>query len=206
MRNLPPGRTARLWLKDRIAAASRAVDVLEQKAHALVREQRRLRQHVEETGDTWQEALRTADRWFLRATVIGGSQQLELARSSMTEDAEARVRWRSLMGVTYPAEVEARTPERGDESTIAHSSALAFAADAYRRAVELALDHAAAVRALELVEDELALTRRRLRGLENRWLPHLNETLHDVELSLGEKEREEMVRANWVAESEKAGS
>ena len=64
----------------------------------------------------------------------------------------------------------------------------------------LALDRAAATRALELLESELRLTRRRLRGLDNRWIPLLRETLHDVELRLAEEEREEMVRSKWIAE------
>jgi len=199
VRRLPPGRMARLWLGERIEVATRGVHVLEQKAHALVRQRRRLRQHVEETGETWKNALLEADRWFLRAVAIGGSEQLELILSRMPGDAEVRVRWRSLMGVVFPGDVEARTPSVDHIGAVARSAALAPAAAAYRKAVSLALDHAAATRALELVEEELALVRRRLRGLDDRWLPRLRRKLHEVELALSEEEREDMVRSSWTA-------
>lgn len=200
MRNLPAGRMARLWLRARLEVAGRAVKVLEQKIQALNREQRRARHHAEETERVWNDALRQADLWFLRATVIGGSLQIGLAQSQVEGPAEAHIRWRSLMGVTYPAEVSLETPGTGAVGSVARSAALTFAAQAYARAVKLALDRAAATRALALLESELRLTRRRLRGLDNRWIPLLRETLHDVELRLAEEEREEMVRSKWVAE------
>lgn len=199
MRNLPPGRSARHWLRRRLETAKRAIDVLEQKTHALMRERRRLRHHLDEAGQSADAALREADRWFLRAVVVGGRAQIDLARAEMKGTADARIRWRSLMGVTYPAEVELAAPAIGDVGDAARSSALVCATRAYGRAVALALDHAAAIRALELVDAELALTRRRLRGLEKHWIPQLRESLHAIELRLAEEEREDMVRAKWVA-------
>lgn len=200
MRNLPAQPMARLWLRARLDVANRAVGVLEQKIHVLTREHRRLRYHVEETERSWKDALRQADRQFLRAAVIGGNPQVHLARSQLEGPAEARIHWRSLMGVTYPAEVSVETPGTGALGSVARSAALAFAAKAYTEAVKLALDHAAAARALELVESEITLTRRQLRGLDNRWIPLLQGTLHDVELRLAEEEREEMVRSKWFAD------
>lgn len=79
------------------------------------------------------------------------------------------------------------------------SSALPFATEAYRRVAAAALDHAAATRALELVERERATTRRRLRGLEHHRVPRLHATLSPVEQQLAENEREDAVRSRWVA-------
>lgn len=200
MRRMPPGRLARLWLRRRLELARHGIDVLEEKTHVLTREQRRLRQHVDETERDWADACGEADRWFLRAVALGGRQQFDLARSLLLQPADARISWRSVMGVTYPAEVQLETPETEGIGSAARSSALAAAADAYRRALEAALDHAAATRALELVEHEVAQTRRRLRGLENRWTPRLERTLREVELSIAEDEREDMVRARWSVE------
>lgn len=205
MRSMPPGRTARLWLRRRLDVASRGIDVLEQKTHALAREQRRLSHHVEDTRSAWHNAARDANRWFVRATVVGGSQQLELAHSQQPAAADVRVSWQGLMGVAHPAQARLEPSERAPLGSVARSSALAYASDAYRRAVAAALDHAAATRALELVEGELAVTRRRLRALENRWVPRLEQLLHDVELSLAENEREDMVRTRWVAGNDHGG-
>lgn len=197
---MPPGRSARLWLRDRLAVASRATDVLEQKSHALVQERRRLQQQVEETREIWEQTIRQADAWFLKAMAIGGRQQIGLAASRLEREADARITWHSLMGVTYPARVEAVLPDPGAVSRVAETSALAFAASAYGEAVQQALDHAAATRALDLLEREIAMTRRRLRGLEDEWIPRLRDTLRQVELYLSEEEREDMVRSKWASE------
>jgi V/A-type H+-transporting ATPase subunit D len=205
VKRLPPGRTARLWLRNRLGVAHRALDVLEQKSHALSSEQRRLRAREEEAETRWEEALAEADRWFLRAMVLGGRTQLDLARLQAPA-AEAFVAWRSLMGVTYPADVELRGAEAPTVGRTARSAALPQAARAYRQALERALELAAAARARRLVEEELELTRRRVRGLENRWLPRLEEALHAVELRLSEEEREEMVRVQWFSRRSEAGA
>lgn len=200
MRNMPPGRTARVWLHRRLRIALRGVEVLEQKTYALTREQRRLRHHVDDTRHTWEQASHDADRWLQRAVVLGGRHQFQLARSQVSAPADAQIRWRSVMGVTYPADAYLAAPETHLVEGTGRSSALVFTADAHRQALEAGLDYASARRALELLEDELAVTRQRLRALENRWIPRLRETLHEVELALTEDEREDMVRAAWVAE------
>jgi H(+)-transporting ATP synthase subunit D len=200
VRGLPPGRAGRLWLRHRLDVAGRGISVLEQKIHALVREQRRLRHHVEDAERRWKEASRDADRWFLRSQIIGGNQELELARSQLDRRADAKISWRTVMGVTYPGQVRLDAPDAGVIGGVARSSALVFAAAAFREATAAALDHAAATRALHLVDDELAVTRRRLRGLEHRWVPQLRRTLRHIDLALAEEEREEIVRARWVAE------
>lgn len=136
--------------------------------------------------------------------MIGGPQQFALVRSQLETAADAQIGWRSLMGITFPARTSVDAPqEAAAAGGLGRSSALSPAASAYREAVEAALDHAAATRALELVDRELSATRYRLRALENRWVPKLEQTLHDVELSLAEQEREDMVRARWVANRDK---
>lgn len=203
MRNMPPGRTARPWLRNRLDTARRGIDVLEEKTHALVQEHRRLAQHVEDTRQVWEDTCREADRWFERAAVIGGSQQFELARGALGATASAHVVWRSMMGVAYPAQVDVQVPEADDVATLGRSSALADAAAAYRDAVVAGLDHAAATRALDLIGTELVTTRRRLRALEHRWVPQLEQAAHDVDVALAEAEREDMVRARWAARGRK---
>lgn len=199
MRKMPPSRTTRLWLQRHIETASRAIDVLEEKAHALAGEHRRLRQHAEETQLRWEETSRQADRWFLRACTIGGPPQVELASARIAgRAADVEVVWRSVMGATYPAQsrvVELPTERVG---SVARSSALDEAAARYRSAVEAGLDHAAAARALEVVAAELAVTRHHLRALENRWVPRLKERLRGVDLALAEREQEDAVRTRWA--------
>ena len=201
-----PGRATHLLLRRRRAIARRGIDILEQKALALAREQRRLRHHVAETRLAWEDASRDADRWFLRAAVIGAEQQFELIRSLVGAATRTDVRWRSTMGVAYPAQTRLDLAGTAGIASLGRSSALVPAASAYRRAVTAALDNAAANRALHLVDEELAITQRRLRALAHRWLPQLERSLHEVELSLAEQEREDMVRARWVSGRRSSGT
>ncbi len=199
MRTPPAGRTARLRLQRHLGTAARAVDVLEEKTVALAREQRRLGQHAAETRGRWEDACREAERWFLRAAVIGGPPQVSLATSRRADPpADVRVTWRSIMGVTYPAQASVEAAPAEPLGSVARSSALAEAAERFSTAVDAGLDHAAATRALELVARELAVTRRRLRALEHRWVPQLRAQLHDVELALAAQEQDDAVRVRWV--------
>ena len=61
--HVPPGRTGRLWLRERLAVAERAADVLEQKRRVLMSESIRLRSVAEETRGTWDDACRLAETW-----------------------------------------------------------------------------------------------------------------------------------------------
>lgn len=195
----PPGRSGRTWLRDRLTIARRGADVLEQKLHALAREQRRLAHHRRRTGRAWHEAMAEAERWMQRALVIGGSHQVALAAAALASRADADVVWRSTMGATHPARVELHAPEPDALRDIGPTSALYEAAVAFDRAARAGLEHAAATRALEVVETELSVSRRRLRALDHRLVPALAATLRTVELALDEEEREDMVRASWAA-------
>jgi V/A-type H+-transporting ATPase subunit D len=198
------GRAALLALGRRRAVATRSVEILQRKAQALASEQRRLRHHVDETRRAWETASRDADRWFLRATMLGGVQQLELVRPQITA-AEASVEWRSTMGLIRPERTAVSVVAPEAIASLARSSALPPAAAAHRAAVRAALDHAAASRALALLDDELARTRRRLRALEHRWLVELDRQMHEIELVLAEQERDDAVRTRWASRSDHGG-
>ncbi|HSR22454.1 MAG TPA: V-type ATP synthase subunit D, partial [Candidatus Eisenbacteria bacterium] len=127
----------------------------------------------------------------------GGQRQVELVRAHTRGRAGADVRWRSWMGVTYPAEAAAR-PGRPGPSTLGGTAALDAAAAAHTAALEAGVRHAAVSRALELVRAELAATTARQRALERRWVPLLSGALSRLEAALDEQEREDGVRSRWL--------
>ena len=69
---------------------------------------------------------------------------------------------------------------------------------ASRAAVEAAVKDAVARSALKRISDELALTARRQRALERRWLPALTAAAGRLNGALDELEREEATRAVWA--------
>lgn len=197
---MPPGRMGRVWLERRLRVADRGAAVLEQKVRVLVEEERRIEHLASESREAWRESCGRARGWILRAGLLGGERQFALTAAQLAAPFDVRVRWRSNMGVTYPAEVETAAPEPIDYASLGDTAALRFAADAFRDAAEAAVAYGAARRAHEVVSSELVVTRRRLRAIQHRWIPALTEAAHDLDLALDEVEREDTIRSKWVAD------
>jgi V/A-type H+-transporting ATPase subunit D len=186
----PPGRAGRLWLVDRLAVAERAAGILDRKQHALLHEHERLETLAEQTTRTWTAAVHEAETWHRRALILGARSDL-LATSARIPPARARIVWRTEMGVEVPSAASSELPAT---SSLPGTPALAAAATAYRHALQVAVEHAAATTALRRVDAELAHTRRRLRAIRDRWIPRLQRALRDLELHLDEYEREALTR------------
>jgi V/A-type H+/Na+-transporting ATPase subunit D len=191
----PAGRGGRLWLSDRLDLARRAADLLVQKERVLLREQRRLVVLHDRTLTRWDDACRDAQAWMARAAALRGRRVVGLQRRD--GEASADLVWRNSMGAYYPAEATCSLPEADPATDLAGTSAMTEASRAHRRALAYAVEHAATRRAVTEVERELAATRRRLRMLERHWTPALSAALHDLDVELEERERDDAVHARW---------
>ena len=201
---LPPGRAGRLWLLHRIDTGRRGDEVLDQKRQALVREELRLRAESEAAEAEWVWAAAEARRWLQRAALLGGERGLALARFYAGEPAEVELAWRNTLGVFHPAEARLAPRTTAKAATVG-TVALEPAAAAHRRALEAAVRFAAARSSHRRVAAELALTARRLRTIERRWLPEHERALAELEIRLDEEEREESGRIRWAAERDDSG-
>jgi V/A-type H+-transporting ATPase subunit D len=192
----PPGRAGRLWLEHRLEVAARGADLLDKKRRALVIEHKRLRVLARQTAAEWGPAATEAETWLNRAAVMAGEEKLAMI-AARHPAASVAIRWRSSMGVAFAAEAKV---ELGSEpSEVAGGSAAAdLAVAASRRAVEIAVRDAVARSALRRISEELAITARRERALERRWLPALAQEAARLKGSLDEIEREESTRALWI--------
>jgi V/A-type H+-transporting ATPase subunit D len=197
LRHLPPGRAGRTWLLRRLAVAEHGADLLDQKLRLLHAERQRLSVHAQRTGETWQAAARVADTWLVRAALLGGQRGIRLATAPAT--AEVQVTWTDLMGVRYPSEVRCTAAPSDPGAAPPDNAALVAAAEAHRRAVEAAAGHAAAAAAVRVLEAEEVATRRRLRAIEDRWIPRLQRALEQIQLGLEEQEHAEGVQLRWAA-------
>lgn len=189
MIRIPPGRSGRLWLRHRLATATRATTLLEQKRQALGERQRQLALRAHRTGEQWTVHAADAAMWGLRAALAGGERGLRLATTA--DLATVTITWTTSMGVTYPAEATYEPPHRTPGLTVLGGEALVRAERAYRTALESAVQHAAACEALRVVEREITATRQRVRALEHRWIPQLRQALADLDLTLEEQDRAE---------------
>ena len=193
----PPGRAGRLWLQHRLAVARQGADLLEHKLRALHAERQRLALREERSRVAWQDASREAGTWLLRGALLGGERAVRLAAAPATADVE--VTWETAVGVRYPTGGTVRLPEPPTGAAPAASAALVAARDAYRRALVAAVEQAAVEAAVRTVAAQESATRRRLRAVERRWLPRLEDRLARVQLQLDEDEHADGVRLRWSA-------
>jgi V/A-type H+-transporting ATPase subunit D len=196
LHRVPPGRGGRLWLRHRLAVAVSGANLLDQKVRILHAEAHRLALVAERTGTAWQEAVREADAWILRASILGGERALRLATQG--DEADVTIAWAQTMGVRYPLEATCVVPVPPAGAVPATSAALVAARRAGRRAVEAAAQHAVAEAAARLLAAEESATRRRLRAINERWIPMLTGALAEAEQALEQQEREDDIRLRWA--------
>jgi V/A-type H+-transporting ATPase subunit D len=195
----PPGRGGRIWLRRRLSTARRGADLLDRKLRILRREEQRFTVLAERTRVDWEQACAEAERWMLRAAVVGG--QRGVRPDPGTAPAGVDLTWATVMGVRYPSRATVRMPDEAPASPVAATAALPIARAAYRGALEAAVAHAAAAGAARVVSAEVRTTRGRLRAIEERWVPRLEAALAGLETTLQEAESADNVRLRWVARS-----
>jgi V/A-type H+-transporting ATPase subunit D len=185
---VPPGRAGRLWVDRRLQAARRGADLLDRKLHILQAELDRRRRSAELTRQEWERCCAEAEEWLLRATLLGGERVIRLAAEEGA--AEVRISYVVTAGVQYPdggsCTVRQPVPWAG--------TATAEARRAHQAALEAAVAHAAAAAALRLIEAEVTVTRYRLRAIQDRWIPRLEQARAEITFALDELERADQAR------------
>ncbi|MBL0885413.1 V-type ATP synthase subunit D [Myceligenerans indicum] len=194
---VPPGRTGRLWLRDRLALADRGVSLLERKLRILLATQQRLAIQLEDARHDWTRCAAEARRWALRAGLAGGRRSFRLASGAPT--AQVRFGWTVVMGVRYPDRAECDLPGSDRAAVVVGNAAVVHARAAHRRAVQAGAQYAAALAAVRTVDQEVDTTRARARALRRHWIPRLRAELTRTELALEEAERADAIRLRWAS-------
>lgn len=188
---VPPGRAGRRWLRRRLATAERGREQIDRKLRILFPEQQRLRILAERQRAQWVSACAEADRWLVRAALLGGQDGIRDA--STVRPVTVEVRWSTAMGLSYPSGAEL-SPATDDVALPVANAAIAPAAATVRTALQAGVRAAAAEDAVRRLDAEIAVTRRRLRALDKRWLPRLRAELVRLELTLEQSEQEDALR------------
>jgi V/A-type H+-transporting ATPase subunit D len=187
---VPPGRAGRIWLHRRLAAAERGREQLDRKLRILLPELQRRRLRAESLEREWRSSCAVARTWLLRVAILGGEDAV--LGAAAVEPARVEVTWASTMGLGYPAAAELVT--RPGRAVPPANAAVVPAVEAFETALRAGVGSAAADEAVRRVEAEIAVTRRRMRALERRWMPWLREALAEREAALEQGEREDGVR------------
>jgi V/A-type H+-transporting ATPase subunit D len=199
---VPPGRTGRPWLLHRLEVAHAGADVLEEKRRVLLRRREQLALEVEEARLEWERLAGEAAELRRRAVVLSGARRFRLAAFYGGAQADVRVHWRNVLGVSVPDTAEVSFTEPIDLVPFGASLPLVLAVRAHRQALAAAARYACLHEAHRRVSEEVRNTARRLRAIEHRWIPQHEEALAKLDLTLDELEREDSGRVRWFQDRE----
>ena len=192
---VPPGRAGRLWLTRRLQVARRGADLLDRKLRILQAELARFRDSEALTAAEWDRCCADAERWLLRASMLGGERAVRLAADG--QPAAVTIPYTVTMGVRHPASPACVIPA----SVTWDGPTLTRTRQAHAAALEAAVRHAAAAEALRVIEAEVLATRYRLRAIEDRWIPRLEQALAEVTFALEEQELADAARLRLAIRS-----
>ena len=202
---IPPGRAGRIWLVGRLEIARRGAELLDRKRQALLRERRRVRGEAEAAQEAWQQAAAVAATWSSRAAILDGAARLELLARHARTPAWLQLSWRNLMGARLPTIESLAAPDPPSLSAFGGSSAAVLAGHACADAAVAAARYAVARRAELELSVELQRASRRLRALQERWIPQHEAALAQLDLVLDESQREQAARARWATRRPQPG-
>lgn len=191
---IPPGRSGRVWLGERLAIAARGAELLDRKRQVLLTERARLRDELQNARGAWLAAAAEAELWGRRALVTDGLRRLDVLSRNVRADATLELSWANMMGARLPAVTAIAIPGPLNPSALGGSSAAALAARAAAEATRAAGRFAAADHADRELARELARATRRLRALRKHLIPEYEAALQQLELALDETQREQSAR------------
>jgi V/A-type H+-transporting ATPase subunit D len=196
---VPPGRSGRIWLVRRLETARRGADLLDRKLRILQDELTRLQTAAEEAAARWTQCAADARSWLLRVALLSGERAIRLADDG--QEADVRISYAVTMGIRYPATASCTIP-----STVTWDGPVVERArQAHRAAVAVAAEYAAATAAVRALDDEVRATRYRLRAVQDRWIPQLEQALAEITFTIEELERADAARLRLAARPRPAG-
>jgi V/A-type H+/Na+-transporting ATPase subunit D len=190
---VPPGRAGRLWLTRRLQLARRGADLLDRKLRILQAELARFREADARTAAEWDRSCADAEQWLLRALMLGGERAVRLGADGQL--ATVTIPYAVTMGVRHPASPACLSPA----AVTWDGPTLKATRQAHAAALAAAVQHAAAAEALRVLEAEALATRYRLRAIEDRWIPRLEQALAEVTFALEEQELADAARLRLAA-------
>jgi V/A-type H+-transporting ATPase subunit D len=180
-----------MWLHRRLGTAERGRTQLDRKVRILVPERQRLALEADRCRGEWAAACELARTWEVRVALLGGRDAIRGAAAP--EPMEIEVTWTTAMGLRHPIGVTVAAPAEVAPLHVGNA-AVGPAVAAFRTALLAGARTAAAEEAVRRLDAEIALTRRRIRALDKRWIPWLRESLAALDLALDQAEQEDATR------------
>jgi V/A-type H+-transporting ATPase subunit D len=183
-----------LRLRKRLALARRGHKLLKDKQDELMRQFLSMVHQARQTRRVVEEHLAKAYQRFLFARAVLPTETLETALLATGAGVEFSVELRPVMNLrvpTFEAEIVGDVHSYGLLFT---SGELDVALEGYAAMVPEIVKLAEQEKALEMLAEEIEVTRRRVNALEYILIPNLGDTIRHISLKLSEMERGDLVR------------
>jgi V/A-type H+-transporting ATPase subunit D len=197
--NVPPTRSSLLDLRRRLGFLREGYRLLERKRELLTRLVYEKLAEYQKLNQGTREVMQTAYRWLSITQMRMGSQRIRQLAVGMPEAVEARVVPRRNMSVQYPA-VEISPLPLLPIGILATDASLDETRAHFTEMLVQAARLAEAETALWRLLEEQRKTQKRVNALRYNVIPRFERTIHYVESSLEEEERNSLFQLKLLAE------
>ena len=192
--NVPPTRSNLIRLKHELEFARQGYEILDRKREALTSELIRLAHDAEVFQQELWKLMNEAYHALEKAQLLMGREQVEWAALAALKSVDVQLRFRGIMGVTLPLiESKVGIPKirysLGDTSASLDEATATFQ-EVLKRIPELSR----LVTTVFRLAKELQKTQRRVKALQNIFIPQYEDTITYISSTLEEHEREEFFR------------
>jgi V/A-type H+-transporting ATPase subunit D len=197
--NVPPTRSSLLDLRRRLGFLREGYRLLERKRELLTRLVYEKLAEYQQINRDARQVMQTAYRWLSITQMRMGSQRIRQLAVGMPEAIEARVVPRRNMSVQYPA-VEISPLPLLPVGILATDASLDETRASFTEMLVQAARLAEAETALWRLLEEQRKTQKRVNALRYNVIPRFERTIHYVESSLEEEERNSLFQLKLLAE------
>jgi len=198
MQQVTPTRMALLAKKAQIKLAKQGSELLKEKQTTLVKEFMKISGTAMSKSDELERLSVRADQALARARALDGPEVVRSASFAAQGEVSVEVSGTSIMGVSVPmvavgTGVKRPLLERG-YGLVGTSSRIDEVAASFEDELSLVIELAAIEMRLKRLGEEIRKTTRRVNALENVLIPDLHAQLRYIEMTLAEREREDIFR------------
>jgi len=195
---VPPTKSVMFKLQQDLRFGREGHDLLDRKREVLVMELMQLVHSIRDVQRRLAEQLQRAYAALREAYVDMGSEDIERANYAYLEPFELSVHEHSVMGVELPDVRATRTPRRVQVGLLDTSASFETSADEFSKALPLLFEYTQASMTLTRLASEIQKTQRRVKALENVFIPDAEDTIKFIRDALEESEREDFFRRKQV--------
>jgi len=201
MEQINPTRMELIRKNAQIKLAEQGRDLLRQKMDALIQEFFHIMESVSQSRDELERRADVAQHSLLIALAVDDPVTLKSASFATRRGVTLDIKGKNIMGVPVPIIEKKRFVkgllERG-YSILGVSGRIDEAAENFEAELDLIISLAETETSLRRIGSEIQMTRRRVNALEQVLIPELKRQAKYIEITIDEREREDLYRLKKV--------